>query len=145
MGFRFSVRNRKVYEDEDFPMVMTMYLSIVARILIIDQVTFIEVLQELNVPQLFEQILDVWIAKMPLVSQSEKRKLLSEFIDWWGFNFLDTCLFFFFTTDAGLALASLLTAQNDIINERFSGIILNICETLNDIMVEDECTGQMTE
>lgn len=45
----------------------------------------------------------------------------------------------------GLALASLLTVQNDIIHERFSGIILNICETLNDIMVEDECTGQMTE
>lgn len=71
---------RKVYENEDYPMVMTMYLAIVARILIIDQVTFSEVLQELNIPQLFETILDVWIAKMPLVSQSEKRKLLSKFV-----------------------------------------------------------------
>lgn len=69
-----------MYENEDYPMVMTMYLAIVARILIIDQVTFSEVLQELNIPQLFETILDVWIAKMPLVSQSEKRKLLSKFI-----------------------------------------------------------------
>lgn len=58
-------------------MVMTMYLAIVARILIIDQNVFIQVLQELNIPQLMEKILDVWIAKMPLVTQPEKRKLLS--------------------------------------------------------------------
>lgn len=58
-------------------MVMTMYLTIVARILIIDQNVFIQVLQELNVPQFMERILDVWLLKMPLVSQPEKQKLLS--------------------------------------------------------------------
>lgn len=112
---------RKVYENEDFPMVMTMYLAIVARILIIDQGVFIQVMQELNIPQLLEKILDVWISKMPLVTQLEKRKLLS------------------------LALASLLTDQNDIIYERFSGILLNICEALNDIMKEDDDSGGMLE
>lgn len=112
---------RKVYENEDFPMVMTMYLAIVARILIIDQGVFIQVMQELNIPQLLEKILDVWISKMPLVTQLEKRKLLS------------------------LALASLLTVQNDIIYERFSGILLNICEALNDIMKEDDDSGGMLE
>lgn len=95
-------------------MVMTMYLTIVARVLLLNQAAFSQVLQEMNTTQPLEQILDVWVSKMALVSQHDKRKLLS------------------------LALSSLLTVQNDAIYERFSGILLNICETLNDIMKEDE-------
>lgn len=93
---------------------MTMYLTIVARVLLLNQAAFSQVLQEMNTTQPLEQILDVWVSKMTLVSQHDKRKLLS------------------------LALSSLLTVQNDAIYERFSGILLNICETLNDIMKEDE-------
>lgn len=37
----------------------------------------------------------------------------------------------------GLALASLLTAQNDLIYQRFEIILQCICETLNDIMKDD--------
>lgn len=37
----------------------------------------------------------------------------------------------------GLALASLLTVQDDIIYQRFDVIVQCICETLNDIMKED--------
>lgn len=59
-------------------MVMCSYLTIVARVLILDQMTFIQVLQELNVPQPFETILDIWIKKMPLIGQPDKRKLLSK-------------------------------------------------------------------
>lgn len=58
-------------------MVMTMYLAIVARVLIIDQNVFSQVLQEINIPQFLDKLLDVWISKMPLVTQPEKRKLLS--------------------------------------------------------------------
>lgn len=38
---------------------------------------------------------------------------------------------------SGLALASLLTIQDDIIYQRFDAIVQCICETLNDIMKED--------
>lgn len=44
-----------------------------------------------------------------------------------------------------MALASLLTVQNEIIYERFNGILLNICEALNDIMKDDEDSGEMIE
>lgn len=59
-------------------MVMTMYLAIVARVLIIDQNVFIQVLHEVNEPNFLERILDVWINKMPVVTQLDKRKLLSK-------------------------------------------------------------------
>lgn len=99
-----------------------MYLAIVARILIIDQNVFIQVLQEINaLPHVLDKILDVWISKMPLVTQPEKRKLLS------------------------LALSSLLTVQNELVYERFNGILVNICEALNDIMKDDDDSGQMIE
>lgn len=58
-------------------MVMSSYLSIVARILLLNQMVFIQVLQELNVPTPFETIVDVWLRKMPLIGQPDKRKLLS--------------------------------------------------------------------
>lgn len=38
---------------------------------------------------------------------------------------------------SGLALASLLTIQDDTIYQRFDVIVQCICETLNDIMKED--------
>lgn len=64
-------------DNDEYPMVMTMYLAIVARVLIIDQNVFIQVLQEVNDSNFLERMLDVWINKMPLVTQLEKRKLLS--------------------------------------------------------------------
>lgn len=47
----------------------------------------------------------------------------------------------------GLALASLLSIQNDIIYQRFDALIQCICETLNDIMKEDseDDTNKLTE
>lgn len=68
---------RKVTEDDEWQMVSSAYLSIVARVLILNQTTFIQVLQELNIPAPFETLLDVWIRKMPLIGQPDKRKLLS--------------------------------------------------------------------
>lgn len=60
-------------------MVMSSYLTIVARVLMLNQMTFIQVLQELNIPSPLETILDIWILKMPLIGQPDKRKLLSMF------------------------------------------------------------------
>lgn len=42
-----------------------------------NQVAFIEILQELNIPNPFEEILDVWLQKMRLIGELDKRKLLS--------------------------------------------------------------------
>lgn len=72
------ILNRKVTEDDEWQMVMSSYLSIVARVLILDQMTFIRVLQELNIPNPFEKLMDIWIRKMPVIGQPDKRKLLSE-------------------------------------------------------------------
>lgn len=69
---------RKIIEDKEYPMVMSMYLTIIARILILDQVTFSQILQGITATEPMEKILDVWISKMPLVTQQDKRKLLSK-------------------------------------------------------------------
>lgn len=106
--------SRKVTSNDEWQMVMSSYLAIVARILILDQMVFIQVLQELNIPSPLDAILDIWIKKMPLIGHPDKRKLL------------------------GLALASLLTVQNDSIYQRFDVLLQCICETLNDIMVQDK-------
>lgn len=64
-------------DDDEWQMVMSSYLSILARVLLLNQVVFIQVMQELNVPNPFETIIDVWLRKMPLIGQPEKRKLCS--------------------------------------------------------------------
>lgn len=87
-----------------------------ARVLIVNQNVFFQVIQGLQSPQAFEQLLDVWISKMSSVTHSDKRKLL------------------------GLALASLLTVQNELIYDRFTPIMTNLCEVLNDIMRDDNGT-----
>lgn len=62
-------------------MEMSAYLSIIARVLILDQMAFIQVLQELSTDtfKIFGELLDVWLRKMPLIGQTDKRKLSSEF------------------------------------------------------------------
>lgn len=57
---------------------MSMYLTVIARVLLLNQVAFSQCLQEINKPQALEKILDVWSNKMPLVTQHDKRKLLSK-------------------------------------------------------------------
>lgn len=65
-------------EDDEWQMVMSSYLSIVSRVLILNQMMFIQVLQGLNIPAPFETFMDIWLRKMPLIGQSDKRKLLSK-------------------------------------------------------------------
>lgn len=54
---------------------------------------------------------------------------------------------YIFENYIGLALASLLSIQDDIIYQRFDVIVQSICETLNDIMKEDleDDTNKLTE
>lgn len=111
----------RVTEDKDYPMVMSLYLAIVSRTLLISQGVFSEVVQNVPVRGAFEQLLDVWLARMPCVVNKEKKKLL------------------------GLALVSLVSVQNDVVYERLPTITKRLCETLNDIMKEDDETGVLSE
>lgn len=111
----------RVAADKDYPMVMSLYLALVSRTLLISQSVFSAVLQTVPVQVAFEQILDVWLARMPCVVNKDKKKLLS------------------------LALVSLLTVQNEVVYERMPTIAKRLCESLNDIMKEDEDTGAVTE
>ena len=67
------------------------------------------------------QLLDVWIDKMPCVTQPERRKLLS------------------------LALTSLMSTGSPLVLQRIYGLLLNVTETLNDIMRTDEGNTSMIE
>lgn len=129
-------------------MVMSAYLTIVARVLIMDQVAFSQVLQEMKVENPVGRLLDVWVRKMPLIGQPDKRKLLSTFLLLLLFHdnesvysvlFIQfpTLLFSQLCSTTGLALASLITVQNDTIYQKFDVIIQAICESLNDIMKEE--------
>ncbi|XP_069689548.1 importin-11 isoform X2 [Periplaneta americana] len=109
-----------IYRGEEYPMVMSMYLSIMGRILLCSRDVFSQVIAKVaqNISETQEtvlnKILDVWLDKMALVTQLERRKLL------------------------GLALASLLTAQSSAVLERFCGVLLNVTEALNDIIKTDD-------
>lgn len=74
---KICVPNRKVTDDDEWQMVMSSHLAILARVLLLNQMVFIQVMQELNAPNPFETIIDVWLRKMPLIGQPEKRKLCS--------------------------------------------------------------------
>ncbi|XP_005191472.2 importin-11 [Musca domestica] len=104
---------RQVYSNKDFPMLMGMYLTMVARVLLISQQVFMEVIQELQQPNALETILDVWITKMPLVTELEKIKLFS------------------------LAFLSIFS-NNPILLERFPAIMQNIGDALFEVMREDD-------
>ncbi|XP_065094368.1 importin-11-like [Ochlerotatus camptorhynchus] len=108
---------KKYYEHEGFLQINQIYLQMVARILLLDQVTFSMILNELGIDDAMEKIVTSWLTDMHAVARSNEKKLLA------------------------LALTSLITVSSDIIYDNFSGIMTNISETLNDITNEDEQTG----
>ena len=123
------VRSLKaVHEGRAYPMLMSMHLSIVSRMLLSYKNEFHEFVNELsqmmghtNPDDVAGQLLDVWIDKMPCVTQPERRKLLS------------------------LALTSLMSTGSPLVLQRIYGLLLNVTETLNDIMRTDEGNTSMIE
>ncbi|XP_071449865.1 importin-11 [Hetaerina americana] len=114
-----------VYRGEEYPMVMSVYLSIVARVLLGSRNVFGEMVekvsQHVSLPQeqVLDKLMDVWLDKMDVVTQLERRKLL------------------------GLALSSLLTAGSRVVLEKFCGILLKVTEALNDVIKADEMGAQL--
>ncbi|EFN85422.1 Importin-11 [Harpegnathos saltator] len=112
-----------VYIGEEYPMVMTMYLSIVARVLLVSRDIFVQVISDLARSKgndtreevVFGKILHVWLCGMALVSQHERSKLLA------------------------LALCSLLGANcPPTVLEHFPHIMAMIVEALHDITKVDD-------
>jgi hypothetical protein len=72
-----------VYEGQAYPMLMSVHLSIVSRMILSYKPEFQEFLNALatengnHSDDIAAQILDVWMDKMPCVTQPERRKLLS--------------------------------------------------------------------
>jgi len=116
---------RSAIENQEYPMVMSMYLSVVARTMLNDQNCLLHVVNEMSLQNnqlpatLFGSLLDVWLNKMALVTHLERRKVM------------------------GLALCSLLTNSASIIYDRFCGILLCIVEVLHDIMRSDDNGSQV--
>lgn len=108
---------KKYYEHEGFIQINQIYLQMIARILILDQVTFSMILSEMGIPDAMDKIVTSWLVDMPAVARNNEKKLLA------------------------LALTSLMTVSSDIIFENFSTIMANISATLNDITNEDEQSG----
>nr|CAD7396049.1 unnamed protein product [Timema cristinae] len=108
-----------VYRGSEYPMVMSMYLSVMSRILLSSRDVFSQVvsivaqLEDSRAEIILDKILDVWLDKMPLVTQLERRKLL------------------------GIALTSLLTVQSSYVLEKFCGVLLCVTEVLNDVVKLD--------
>nr|CAD7589784.1 unnamed protein product [Timema genevievae] len=112
-----------VYRGSEYPMVMSMYLSVMSRILLSSRDVFSQVvsiiaqLEDSRAEIILDKILDVWLDKMALVTQLERRKLL------------------------GIALTSLLTVQSSYVLEKFCGVLLCVTEVLNDVVKLDRDGG----
>ena len=120
---------RAVCAGEDYPMLMTLHLSITSRLLLSYPNQFgeltVEVAQDLDkLPgEVVGRLLDVWMDKMPCVTQPEKKKLLA------------------------LALCSLLgSGSSDVYDgNRIYSILVNVVETLNDVINTDKDSGNYTD
>ncbi|XP_047029105.1 importin-11 isoform X2 [Helicoverpa zea] len=110
-------------EGDDLPMVLSVQLCLVSRVILLSTDLFYKVVQEaaecvseydFDSAKLLNRLLHVWTEKMNLVTQVERWKVV------------------------GLGLAALLTTQNATVLQRFPAILLNLTEVLNDVMkVED--------
>lgn len=110
----------RIYCGEDYPLLMSLFLCTLARVLLSSHPVFTRVISELarekgeDEQVTLEKILDRWLTKMSNVAQLDQRKLL------------------------GLALTNLLTTQSATVLHRFKPIMINILETLNDITKSDD-------
>jgi len=112
-----------VHEGRDYPMLMSLHLSILSRLILASHSLFASLCLSTagklgsNHNDVAGKVLDVWCDKMPCVTAPERRKLLA------------------------LALASLLTTESPVVLSRVYIVFLNIAETLNDVTRPDESGG----
>lgn len=112
---------KNLLNDCDYLSIKQIYLQVVTRYLLANQLAFSRVLEDVHVDDSLQKFLTIWFTTMPGVTQNEDKKLLA------------------------IGLCLLLTVPNDRIQENFSTIIINVYETLCDIMKEDSTTGEETD
>ncbi|XP_051785651.1 importin-11 [Erpetoichthys calabaricus] len=114
---------RGVIDGERYPVVMSTYLGVIGRILLQNPSYFSSLLSEMavechqEIDHLLGSLIEMWVDRMDNITQPERRKL------------------------SALSLLSLLPSNNNVIMDKFCGII-NICvEALHDVMTEDPDSG----
>ncbi|KAK8782150.1 hypothetical protein V5799_016510 [Amblyomma americanum] len=112
-------------EGEKASMLTSVCLSIISRVILHCKSCFTKLLQEeaqgkgCDAEEVFGNLLDKWIEKMPLVNPIEREKLLA------------------------LTLTSILTSNSNAVYERICGILLSIVEVLNDVTKCDNLGAQV--
>lgn len=101
---------KNLLNDSDYLSAKQIYLQVMTRYFLANQMAFSLILEEVRVENCFQKILSIWLNTMPNITQNEDKKLMA------------------------LGLCSLLTIPNENIFENFATIIINVYETLCDIM-----------
>lgn len=109
---------RNLLGDSDYLSIKQIYLQVVTRYFLANQLALSQILEEVQIENSLQKLLTIWFETMPGVTQNEDKKLLA------------------------IGLCSLLTISNDFIVENFSVIIINVYETLCDIMKAETADGE---
>ncbi|XP_028914810.1 importin-11 isoform X1 [Ornithorhynchus anatinus] len=108
-----------IIDGERYPVVMSTYLGVMARVLLQNTGFFSSLLSQMAVKvnremdQLLGNMIEMWVDRMDNITQPERRKL------------------------SALALLSLLPSDNSVIQDKFCGIVNISVEGLHDVMTED--------
>jgi len=111
---------QSVYDGSDYPMLMSLHLSIISRIITCypnacnDFFNLLSSQMDKPLDDVQGRLLDVWLDKMILVTQSDRRKLLA------------------------MGLATIIFSGSPVVQQRVHGILQNLAEALNDVMKPEE-------
>lgn len=108
---------KNLLDDSEYLSAKQVYLQVMTRYFIANQMAFSLILEEVRVENCFQKILSIWLNAMPNITHNEDKKLMA------------------------LGLCSLLTIPDESIFENFSAIIINVYETLCDIMTLETPDG----
>ncbi|XP_070542667.1 importin-11-like [Ptychodera flava] len=104
-----------ILKGDDYSMVMSMYLSIYARIILQNERFFFSLLDDVSIQwgkqssEILGSLIDVVVEKTDIITQTERRKLVA------------------------FALGNLLCVNSSVIQEKFCGIIYFLVEVLHDV------------
>lgn len=107
---------KNLLSNSDYLSIKQIYLQVVTRYFLANQLALSRILEEVGVENSLQKFLTIWLETMPGVTQNEDKKLLA------------------------IGLCSLLTVPNNSILQHFSAMVINVYETLCDVMkaeVED--------
>lgn len=108
-----------ILSGQEGPVVMAMYFSLYARIILKNQDFFFSLLQRTSqlwnqqASEILDKLLNIWVENFDMISQAERRKL------------------------SALALTSLLTSNNSTVQHRIPDMMYAIVEVLHDVCREE--------